>query len=187
MRRRHFVGAIPFLTVSPELLSQFLAGQAIPKLDATATDVVGAPVTRFFAAPQFAALRRLSDLVLPSIGGAPGALEAGVPEFLDFLVGQSLLPTKTLYRNGLQTLNLRATAKFAKTFSVLEDTQADAILSPLHQSWTYKEPADPFAVFLRHAKADILTATSNSREWVTAAQKNRGGGGGNGTYWLPAE
>ena len=186
MKRRRFVQSIPFLYASPALFAQSLLAQGSAKIDTSTPESVGSPVPRFFTAPQMAALRRLSDIILPSIAGAPGALDAGAAEFLDFLVGQSLATTRTLYRTGLDTLNTQATAKYAKAFAALDQTQADAILSPLRQPWTWKEPADPFAAFLRHAKADILSATTNSREWITAAARNRGSSG-NGTYWLLPE
>jgi Gluconate 2-dehydrogenase subunit 3 len=181
MQRRRFVQAIPFLYSSPALLAQ-----AIAKLDGAATDAVGRPLPHFFSATQFAALRRLSDLILPAISENPGALEAGAPEFLDFLIGQAPLPTRVVYLSGLDALNAHATAKYSKAFAGLDDTQADALLGPLHEPWTWKEPTEPVALFLRHAKSDILTATMNSREWITATQRNRGSAG-NGTYWLPAE
>ena len=179
MQRRRFVQSIPFLTVTPTLFAQVLS--------TVAPDSVGQPTSRFFPSSQFAALRRLSDIILPSISGNPGALEAGAPEVLDFLVGQSPLPVKSLYRSGLLAMNTRAGSRFGKLFADLDATQADAVLAPLRQAWNYKDPIDPFALFLRHAKADVLTATTNSREWITAAQRGRGGSGGNGTYWLPVE
>lgn len=196
MKRRRFIQSIPLLYASPALYAQSIA-----KIEIASPGAVGQPVSRFFSAPQFAALRRLSDIILPRISEAPGALDAGAPEFLDFLVGESPLPTRSLYRNGLDALNAQASAKFGKAFAAIDDTQADDLLAPLRKPWTWQAhgpelacstcastliPADPFAAFLQHAKADILTATTNSREWITAAQRSRGGGG-NGTYWLPAE
>jgi len=181
MKRRRFVQSISLLYGSPALF-----GQAIARLDTLTTDAAGKPVPKFFSAGQLAALRRLSDLILPAGSDTPDALEAGAPEFLDFLIGQSPQPLRTLYRSGLEALNTRAVARYGKAFATLDDSKADRLLSPLGQPWTWKPPADPFADFLRHAKADILMATTNSREWVTAAQRNRGAGG-NGTYWLPPE
>jgi hypothetical protein len=181
MQRRRFVQAIPFLYSSPALLAQ-----AIAKLDGAATDAVGRPLPHFFSATQFATMRRLSDLILPAIGESPGALDAGAPEFLDFLVGQSPLPARVVYLSGLDVLSAHATAKYSKAFAGLDDTQADALLAPLHEPWTWQEPTEPVALFLRHAKNDILTATMNSREWIAATQRNRGSAG-NGTYWLPPE
>jgi len=116
------------------------------------------------------------------IGGAPGALDAGAPEFLDFLVGQSPTPTKNLYRTGLDTLNARANTKYGKAFAAVSPEQADELLAPLRDAWTYDEPRDPFAQFLRHAKADVLTATLNSREWLASTKRS-----GNGAFWLPPE
>jgi hypothetical protein len=186
MKRRRFVQSISLLYGSPSLFAQ-----AIAKLDTVATDAAGKPVPRFFSAAQLAALRRLSDLVIPAGvmpdgSGAPGALEAGAPEFLDFLIGQSPQALRTLYRSGLEGLNTRAMARYGKGFAALDDEKADVLLSPLRAAWTWNPPTDPFALFLRHAKADVLMATMNSREWITAAQRNRGSGG-NGTYWLPPE
>ncbi len=181
MKRRQFVQAIPFLSASPVLFAQAFA-QTIGKLDTASGESVGEPLPRFFSAPQLAALRRLSDLIVPANAEMPGALDARAPEFLDFLVGESPASVQALYRSGLDTLNSRATAKYGRAFAALDAAQADALLDPLRVAWTWKEPADPFANFLRHAKADVLTATTNSREWITA-----GRGGGTGTYWLPAE
>lgn len=181
MKRRRFVQAIPFLYASPALFAQ-----AIAKIEGAKPDTVGTPLPRFFSTPQLAALRRLSDIIVPAIVTRPGALDAGAPEFLDFLVGQSPAPVRTLYRTGLDSLNTRATAKYGKAFAALDDKQTDALLSPLREPWTWKEPTDPFAVFLRHAKADVLTATMNSREWITGSERAHGSGG-NGTYWLPPE
>jgi hypothetical protein len=181
MQRRRFVQAIPFLCSSPALLAQ-----AIAKLDGAATDAVGRPLPHFFSATQFAALRRLSDLILPAIGENPGALDAGAPEFLDFLIGQSPLPGRVIYLSGLDALNAHAAAYFTKAFAALDDAQADTLLDPLREPWTWKEPTDAVALFLRHAKSDILTATMNSREWITVTQRTRSTAG-NGTYWLPSE
>ncbi|HVW11858.1 MAG TPA: gluconate 2-dehydrogenase subunit 3 family protein [Bryobacteraceae bacterium] len=165
MKRRAFVGSIPFLCATPELFAQAIANiHQIPG---------------FFTQQQLAALRRLSDMIMPSAGGAPSAPDAGVPEFLDFLVGQSPTPVKNLYRTGLDSLN---TSKFKRAFADLQAEQCDELLAPLRDAWTYEEPADPLAKFLRHAKADILTATMNSREWAAYSGRS-----GNGSFWLPPQ
>lgn len=177
MKRRRFVQSIPFLYASPALFAQ-----AVAKIETSSAGSTGQPVPLFFATAQMAALRRLSEIIMPVTGNTPGAKEAGAAEFLDFLVGESPVSVRSLYRAGLDALNTRATGKYGRGFAALDNTQADTLLSPLREAWTWKEPADPFAVFLRHAKADILTATTNSREWVTAS-----GRGGNGTYWVTPE
>ena len=161
----------------------------IPKFELTSTETLGEPVVRFFTAPQFAALRRLSDVLMPPMGGFPGALDCGAPEFLDFLIGSSPADRQSIYRNGLDTLNVRAKKQFSKSFAELDNTQADTVIRPLLAPlpWAYDLPKDPAMRFLAEAHRDIRTATQNSREWAAAgaASGRRGGafgGGGGGSY-----
>jgi len=164
-----------------------LFAQEMPKIDFGVPDAGAEPVPRFFSLSQLAALRRLSDLILPTIGETPGALEARAPEFLDFLLGESPAVRKQLYRNGLDALNAGARKTYGKAFAELDATQADAILAPLHERWTYADPTDPLAAFLRAAKADIMTATVNSREWVAVVSQRSRAAAGTGIYWHPIE
>ncbi len=136
------------------------------RLDSETPDAVADPVHKFFNAAQFAVLVKLSDAILPRIGETPGALDARVPEFLDFLIGRSSAQEQKLYRDGL-------------------DHAFD--LSPLGEPWTYEDPRDPYARFLRQAKHDVLTAAINSREWIAAVAKRNPAVTGTGTYWLPTE
>jgi hypothetical protein len=114
-------------------------------------------------------------------------LEAGVPEFLDFLIGKSWAERQTLYRTGLDVLNVKAMRQFQKTFAETDDAQAATLLAPLREAWTYVPPTDAFARFLREAKADIRTATQNSREYVLASAAGGRRGGGMGQYWYPMD
>ncbi len=186
MRRRRFVQSIPLLSSAPALFAQETPKLA-PALDVSTPDTVAKGVPHFFSAPQLAALRRLSDIVMPAIASTPGALDAGVPEFLDFLIGASPLSRRTLYRSGLDALNTRAISGFGKAFAALDDAQAATLLGSLHDPWTWKDPGDVFAAFLRGAKTDILTATVNSREWIAVVSQRSRNANGIGTYWLPAE
>src|SRR6185503_14436230 len=166
-------------------------GQSIPKLEITNTNLAGQPVTRFFTAQQFSALRKLSDLLMPPMGGNPGALDAGAPEFLDFLIGVSPADRQKLYRDGLDLLNARAKKQFSKLFAELDAAQADKIVRPLlvPVPWVKDPPRDPTLHFLTAAHDDIRTATRNSREWSEAVEAGgrRGGFGGGGQYVLPID
>lgn len=137
------------------------------KIDSAASAAsIGEPVLKFCSKAEFAALEKLSSAILPSVDGKPGALEAAVPAFLDFLVAQSPVPKQKLYRDGLARL------------------MAGATLEALKDPWTYAAPTDPFKRFLREAKIDIVQATFNSREWIEARS---GGRGGTGTYYLAVD
>lgn len=167
-------------------------GQAtIPKFELTQTEAIGEPAQRFFSAAQFAALRKLSGVLVPPMGNLPGALDCGAAEFLDFLIGASPAEQQSLYRSGLDQLNVRSKRQFNKAFAELDTAQADAVIRPLLTpvAWAYDLPKDPNMRFLAQAHRDIRTATQNSREYAAAgaASGRRGGFGGGGSYLNPID
>lgn len=195
MKRRRFmqtIAAAPALAVpaATPALAQAPAQRPAPeasKLDMSAADAAADMTPRFFTAPQLAALRKLSDILMPPLNNLPGALDANAAEFLDFLIGQSPADRKQLYRNGLDTLNAQAVKQFKKPFAEIDVAQANTLLAPLKQPWTYEPPSDPFARFLREAKQDVRNATMNSREYTTAGSAGGRRGGGMGQYWYPLD
>jgi hypothetical protein len=162
-----------------------------PTFEDTSPELVAEAEPRFFTPAQFAALRRLSALLMPPLSGSPGALECGAPEFLDFLIGASLPDRQKLYRGGLDTLNAKAKKSFNKAFADLSDADADAVIRPLlvPVAWVQEPPKDPTVQFAVEAHRDIRTATQNSREWANAAAASgrRRGGGGGGSYLNPID
>ena len=159
------------------------------KIDVTPADAVARMVTKFFNPDQFAALEKLSSIFMPPMKGAPGAIDAQAPQFLDFLLSESLPDRQKIYRTGLDGLNSQAKKHFSQPFAKLSDDQAVQLLEPLKKPWTYDPPSDPVEHFLRVAKQDIRAATTNSREYVMASGGSGGGGGrrgggGTGLYWL---
>jgi hypothetical protein len=157
------------------------------KIETAVADQAGEMVLRFFSPQQFAALHKLSDILMPSLNGVPGALDAKAAEFLDFLIGASTADRQQVYRAGLDALNTGSAKRYQKPFAELDASQADALLEPLRAPWTFEPPRDPLARFLAAAKQDVRTATVNSREYNTAG----GGGGrrtgGGGLYWYPID
>lgn len=218
MKRRRFVKALVAAPAVPAILAQQPAtnnaprpnSPAPPPLDATTppaplnrtptaaaaptqlptavADEVADMRPKFFSPAQFSALRRLSEVLMPSINGSPSAIDAKAPEFLDFLLSESPQERQLLYRNGLDQLNAQAKKRFNKAFADLDTTQATAIMAPLKEAWTFDPSADTLAAFLRAAKQDVRTATINSREYASAAAS--GGsrrGAGLGLYWYPLD
>jgi hypothetical protein len=213
MKRRHFVKSLVAAPAATALLAQQPAGQAPtpgvpanpapgiplnptqpvqppaaePKIEIAIADTASEPMPHFFTPSQFAALRKLSDILMPATSGTPGALDAKAPEFLDFLIGHSPAARQQIYRAGLDALNAQAAKRYKKAFAELDQSDADAVLSPLRESWTYDPPADPLARFLREAKQDVRTATVNSREYSAHAPAAGRRFGGNGLYWYPLD
>jgi hypothetical protein len=199
MKRRKFIqtlAAAPAVAVPavPALLAQQPAApgaprpqEEAPKLELATPDTAAEMTPRFFNAQQFAALRKLCDILMPSLNGMPGAIDARAPEFLDFLIGASPADRQQIYRAGLDALNAQAAKQFKKPFAEVDEAQANTLLAPLRQPWTYEPPADPLARFLREVKQDVRTATMNSREYTLAGSTGGRRGGGIGQYWYPID
>jgi Gluconate 2-dehydrogenase subunit 3 len=156
-----------------------------PNTPTVAADTHSATVVRTFDPDQFAALGKLSSILVPSLPDTPGAPDAKAAEFLDFLIGKSPTERVTLYKEGLNRLNEEARKRDGKPFAELTAEQAAPILSPLHEPWTYELPTDPFARFLRAAKEDVLKATRNSQEYISVVSRRNRRAGGMGIYWYP--
>lgn len=165
------------------------AGEPI-KIGTVSADAAAEPVSRFFTSRQLAVLRHLSRLILPASNGRPGAAEAGAAEFLDFLISVSPAPRQQLYRGGLDFVDAEAERLFAKPFPEIDEQQADKILRPLLTPWTFDPPANPRQRFLAELRADLRTATMNSKEMARAtanSPRRRRGPGGAAPYWLPID
>lgn len=165
----------------------------IPKLPVTQPDLTAETRQKFFNADQYAALEKLGAVLVPPLKGNPGAVDAQAPEFLDFLISESLPDKQKLYRDGLDHLNAQAKSKFQKPFAQLDKSQVDAIVRPLlvARPWPQDLPSDPQQNFIAQAHEDLRTATMNSREWADARAKT---GGtfmrrfrGAGMYWAPID
>jgi hypothetical protein len=163
------------------------ADRETPATTTTGADAAADSIVRTFNPAQFAALRRLGEILMPAAQGTPGALEAGAAEFLDFLIGASPADRVSLYRDGLDRLNAEGQRRYQKPFAEITPQQAEPILAPLRAPWSYRGPADPFARFLLEAKNDVMTATANSREYIAVVAQRRRGAGGVGQYWYPIE
>jgi hypothetical protein len=158
-----------------------------PKLAVNTADAVADAMPRFFDPEGFKALRHLGEILVPARQNLSGAVETEAAEFLDFLIGQSPADRQTLYRDGVAQLNAQARSRYGRPFAEVTAAGADSILAPLREAWTYQDPADPFARFLRAAKDDFLKATVNSRPWAMAASGRNRSASGLNTYWFPIE
>jgi hypothetical protein len=196
MKRRHFLQGIAALPVVPAAFAHQPATQPgtapqpteeTAKVDFVVADAAADMTPHFFKPEQLATLRKLSDIIMPSINGAPGALEAHAPEFLDFLIGSSPDDRKQLYSEGLDILNANSRARYGKPFSDISVSQAETLLAPMRQPWTYDQPADPLARFLRAAKQDVRNATLNSSESNLANSNGGRRASGVGQYWYTIE
>jgi len=92
---------------------------------------------QFFTADEFEMVERLADIIIPS-DATPGAREAGVAEFIDFMVRNDL-EVQYPFRTGLTWLNAHAERNAGARFVALGAEQQASLLEPLG----FKDKARP--------------------------------------------
>jgi len=91
----------------------------------------------FFSASEYATVERLADMIIPG-DETPGAKEAGVAEFIDFMVASDP-KVQYPFRMGLSWLNAHSERSAGKKFLELSAEQQSSLLEPLG----YKDKARP--------------------------------------------
>src|SRR6266699_3672287 len=84
---------------------------------------------RFFSAEEYAAIERLAELIIPS-DGTPGAREAGVSEFIDFMVASDP-GVQFRFRYGLTWLDAYGERLLGTPFRALEPERQSELLGHL--------------------------------------------------------
>lgn len=84
----------------------------------------------FFTAHEYATVRVLAELVIPRDGRSGGALDAGVPEFMDFILNENP-GMQTAFRGGLAWLDTESRERFGQEFADLADVRRRAILDDI--------------------------------------------------------
>jgi gluconate 2-dehydrogenase gamma chain len=110
----------------------------------------------FFTAEEYATVFVLADLTLPADERGPSATEAGVPEFIDFVMSEEM-GNRERMRTGLAWLNATAQTRFGTTFVGATEAEQKQILDDI--AWpkqAAKELEEPSAFFTSFRN---LTAT----------------------------
>ncbi|HEU0053684.1 MAG TPA: gluconate 2-dehydrogenase subunit 3 family protein [Longimicrobium sp.] len=85
---------------------------------------------KFFTAHEWETVRVLADLVIPRDERSGGATDAGVPEFMDFML--DAYPSMRLpMRGGLAWLDAESRARFEKDFVTASESERAAILDDI--------------------------------------------------------
>lgn len=151
-------------------------------------DAVAQTNADFFNVQQAATLRRFAEVLMPPLKGYPGALEAGAPEFLDFLIGASPRERRQMYLTGLDRLDAEAKRLFGIEFAHTDKAQADKVIRPWLRAWMNDHPpTEPFEHFINVAHSDIRSATINSQAWNDAAVAAGKHAQGVDFYWYPVD
>jgi gluconate 2-dehydrogenase subunit 3-like protein len=91
----------------------------------------------FFSSSEYAIVERLAEIIIPS-DTTPGAKEAGVAEFVDFMVAHDSEQQYPM-RLGIGWLNAHCERLLGKAFLALSDAQQISVLEPLAYKAKYRE------------------------------------------------
>ena len=157
-------------------------------MTALVPDAVARTNAHFFNDRQISTLRQLCEVLLPPLKESPGAIDAGTPEFLDFLISVSPPDRQQMYVSGLDRLDAEARRKFGLPFTAVNASQADELIRPWLRTWmTDHPPSDTYEKFINVAHSDIRTATVNSKAWNDAMATDADRRSEEGLYWYPVD
>jgi gluconate 2-dehydrogenase gamma chain len=85
---------------------------------------------KFFTAHEYATVRILVDIIIPKDARSGSATDAGVPEFMDFLMGDE--PTRQVaMRGGLAWIDVECQERFDKRFRECTPDERTAVLDDI--------------------------------------------------------
>jgi gluconate 2-dehydrogenase gamma chain len=108
---------------------------------------------RFFTENEGETLRAICEQIIPA-DEDPGAIDAGVPEFIDRQLAGTYRRHQKTYRNGLAGIDETSRAMFGNRFASLSWSNQTAVLKALESgraagpAWQ-TEPAKPFFELVR--------------------------------------
>jgi hypothetical protein len=94
---------------------------------------------KFFTATEWRTVRQLADLVIPRDDHSGSATDAGVPEFMDFMM--NAYPSMQQWmRDGLAWLDAECSTRFSRAFVSCTNDQRSAVLDDI--AWPKRARAE---------------------------------------------
>jgi hypothetical protein len=121
----------------------------------------GTYLPQYFTAPEYALVETLTALIIPS-DDTPGAREAGVAEFVDFMVAHDDEQRGPM-RSGLAWLNQHCERNFGKQFIEVSPEQQRALLEPLAYQAKFRAGEEPGREFFRRLRELTIMGFYSSR------------------------
>jgi gluconate 2-dehydrogenase gamma chain len=109
----------------------------------------------YFSEPDFDTISRLADLIIPHTD-TPGAVEAGVPAYIDSVVGASA-ELQAICQVGLKAFEERSQKEGGLAFAALTMQQQVAVVTPLSEVVDAHQPesaAERFFHLIKNLTAD---------------------------------
>lgn len=135
MKRRD---AVQLLAAAPLVAAFRWAPESVREASALARVALGRAGSyepKHFTAHEWETLRLLVDLILPKDERSGSATDAGVPEFMDFMLGDDP-DLETPVRGGLAWLDHECDDRYGKTFVAASESERSAVLDDI--AWPQK-------------------------------------------------
>jgi hypothetical protein len=116
---------------------------------------------RFFSADEYATVERLAQLIIPSDDG-PGAREAGVSEFIDFMISSDP-GVQYRFRYGLTWLDAHATELHGAPFRTLDEAKQNDLLGRLAYRAQYRDGEEEGRAFFKLIREYTIMGFYTSR------------------------
>lgn len=126
----------------------------------------GPYVPQFFESDEYATIVRLSELIIPS-DGTPGAPEAGVSEFIDFMAANDP-KIQFNFRYGLAWLDAHGKRLYGQPFRILPGEQQAEILKHLAYREHYRPGEDEGRAFFKVVREYTVLGFYTSRVGLQA-------------------
>jgi gluconate 2-dehydrogenase gamma chain len=94
----------------------------------------------FFAPHEWETVRLLVDIVIPRDERSGSATDAGVPEFMDFVLADGDDASRTAMRGGLAWLDSECVERFGRPFLACSDADRTTMLDLI--AWPAKAPSE---------------------------------------------
>jgi len=95
---------------------------------------------KFFTAHEYETVRTLVDVIIPKDERSGSATDAGVPEFMDFLMTDGSEDRRLAMRGGLAWLEIQCRKRFAKTFTECTAAERATVLDAI--AWPARATPD---------------------------------------------
>ena len=137
---------------------------------ARATRQAAAPfVRKFFTDEEWATVRTLADIVIPRDERSGSATDAGVPEFMDFILDDNPSSGESM-REGLTWLGAEARKRFTKPFAACTPEEQIAIVEDIAWPKRAKPAHEEGAEFFDQFRNLVATGFWSSRMGVEDLQ-----------------
>jgi hypothetical protein len=153
------------------------AAAVIPLVPAEVAEAARAAVRqgggpKFFTPAQHRAVDALSEAIIPADDRSPGAREAKVADYIDFILNESSEEEKKAWTDGLQALDEASSGQFGKPFAELDAEQQTTLLT--EASKAEFNPTTPLERFFREAKGRTIHGYYTSEIGIHQELKYKG-------------